>query len=96
MLYVSDDRARAGRVQVLHLERVHNGSGVATPIMTGELNYCQDESHYNYYEDEKKFLHRSDTQETKECLEEQFKLRKIGRYGVPVDLASGGDDDHKM
>jgi len=65
--------------------------------MTGELNYCQNESHYNYYEDEKKFLHRSDTQETKDCLEEQFKLRKIGRYAVPVNLAaSGGDDDHKM
>ncbi len=65
--------------------------------MNGELNYCQDESHYNYYEDEKRLFHRSDTQETKDCLEEQFKLKKIGRYGVPVSLAASvGDNDHKV
>jgi hypothetical protein len=55
-------------------------SGVVTHIMPDELNYCQIKSHYNFDEDTGRFLHRADTQETKDCLEEQFKLRKIGRY----------------
>ena len=97
MLYATDKGTEAGRAQVLHLQSIHTGSGVATPIMTDELNYCQNKSHYNYYEYEKSFLHRSDTQETRDCLEEQFRLRKIGRYAVPVNSAASGEDNgHKM
>jgi hypothetical protein len=54
--------------------------GVITNIMPDELNYCQIKSHYNFDENSRRFLHRGDTQETKDCLEEQFRLRKIGRY----------------